>query len=55
MTWLQVGLPVYVYSQGVEGCWTTQQLYLEVYFDRQHNKVVTNMGTEARILGSPTS
>lgn len=29
--------------------------FLEVYFDRQHNIVVKNMGTEARLPGSPAS
>lgn len=29
--------------------------FFEVYFDRQHNKVVKSMGTEARLPGSPAS
>lgn len=29
--------------------------FSEVYSDRQHNEVVKNMGTEARLPGSPAS
>ena len=29
--------------------------FFEVYFDRQHNKVVERVGTEARLPGSPAS
>lgn len=55
--WIQAWLLVYVCFQGVErrGARPHSSCVLKVYFDRQHNRVVKNMGTEARLPCCPVS